>query len=151
MFPKLLMQSIRSVFVSRPDISKASELVLCLDVYQERDRSDSPEFFVQEVIPFRVSHPRNKKVSMSYGYEFVGYIIRRPGGGLPAVKSRAHIICWKEAWRLLQGNKSFTVVVCESPKKRMFATASRRGDCVTFDALSLVKHDVREGKSPCAS
>lgn len=141
MLQKLIAQSLRTVFAPRPDISKASELVLTLNLFEAKANSGSPEFFVREVIPFRVLHPKNKKVAPSMGYEFVGCVIRRPGDGMPAVRSKASLVCWKEAWKLLEKNKPFTVVLCEHPKKRSFAHASRRGDCASFNVRSLFSKD----------
>jgi hypothetical protein len=151
MLQKLFSRSLRAVFAPRPDISKASELVLVLNMLQREANSGSPEFFVQEVIQFRVTHPQNKKVRESRGYELIGYILRRQQEGQPLLKSRASLICWKESWRLLQGTHAFTVVVCEGQRKRSFATATRRSDCVAFDAKTLMQTATREGKPPCAT
>lgn len=136
-----LAQSLRTAFAPRPDISKASELVLTLTLFESQANSGSPEFFVREVIPFRVLHPNNKKVGPSMGYEIVGCVIRRFGDGAPAVRSKASLVCWKQAWQLLEKNKSFTVVLCEHPKKRSFAHAIRRSDCAAFDVRTLLSKD----------
>ncbi len=151
MLQKLFPRSIRKVFAPRPDFSKASELVLVLNMHQREANSGSPEFFVQEITEFRVLHPNNKKARPSTGYELVGHILRKQGDGEPLLKSRAHVICWQRAWHLLKGKYAGTVLVCEMPRKRGFATASVRNDCLTFDLDSLVKRELREGKPSCAS
>jgi len=98
-----LMQSFKTVFKSRSDISKASELVLVINPDHKGTDSDSPEFFVQKIIPYVVRRPNNPRVSDYVVYEFIGCVLKPSADGV--VKVPAMLACKQHAFNLFRRGK----------------------------------------------
>ncbi len=128
MLKKLFSRAVRWKGSAISDTSKASELTLRLEIHNASANSGSPEFFVQKIVPFTISHPKNPKVSETQGYECIGRITRKSEAGDQMSDQPARLVFGARAWSLFEKGRAFTAVL-SAQREKMYVTAVVLSHC----------------------
>lgn len=128
MLKKLFSRAVRWKGSAISDTSKASELTLRLEIHKANANSGSPEFFVQKIVPFTISHPKNPKVSETQGYECIGRITRKSDAGDVLSDVPACLVFGVRAWSLFERGRAFTAVL-SAQREKVYVTAFVLAHC----------------------